>query len=300
MVRKAKVPTRRQNAGTGHSYFLDGERVPGVTTILGKGIPKPGLVGWAAGATADFVANRLELSPDGGSVNADRVVADALAWNGTRGYRSAKVSETDPLPRLALAEILKNIRYADLSQASAKGTEVHALAATIARGEDVEIPEAMAGHIESYERWLDDFKPSNAIVERYVFSRKRRFGGTLDMIADIEGHGTMLLDLKTSRSGIFPETALQVAAYGHADFMLAPDTTKEIPMPKIDSFGALWLRADGYDFYRFAVTQAENDGAYRAFLFAKAVGDWLDWKHGPAADIKSDSLRPTRTKEDSE
>jgi hypothetical protein len=36
--------TRRVNRGRGHSYLLDGAPVPGVTTILGQGMPKPALI----------------------------------------------------------------------------------------------------------------------------------------------------------------------------------------------------------------------------------------------------------------
>ena len=30
------------------------------------------------------------------------------------------------------------------------------------------------------------------------------------------------------------------------------------------------------------------------FLYAKQVGDWLDWKSGPSATIKSPSLHPRK------
>ena len=40
-----------------HRYKLDGAWVPGVTTLLGKGLPKPAIPYWAAKTIAEFVAD---------------------------------------------------------------------------------------------------------------------------------------------------------------------------------------------------------------------------------------------------
>ena len=52
---------RRVNRGNYH-YYVDGDgrRVPGVTTILSKTLPKPALVPWAAKATATFAVDNLD------------------------------------------------------------------------------------------------------------------------------------------------------------------------------------------------------------------------------------------------
>ena len=50
-----------------------------------------------------------------------------------------------------------------------------------------------------------------------VYSRTFGFAGTLDAICTIAGRRG-LLDIKTGRSGVYPEVALQLAAYAHADF----------------------------------------------------------------------------------
>ena len=52
--------TRIITRGRGHSYELDGEKVPGVTTILSKGVPKPALVDWAARMAADYAINHWD------------------------------------------------------------------------------------------------------------------------------------------------------------------------------------------------------------------------------------------------
>lgn len=302
MARKPKNPTRIQRSGNGHSYYLDGEKVPGVTTILSNGVPKPGLQGWAAEQTADFVVNRLAVARNAeGKIRivADELVRDALAWNETRGRHKIRVGHDD-LPRLALGKILASIRYRDLGEASAKGTEVHSLAERLNRGEEIEVPEHLVGYVEHYLRFLEEWDPVEALLERVVISRRWGYMGKADLFARFPGVwpagtpwegqevGVGLLDLKTSRSGIFAETALQVAAYGNAETMLEGD--EEVPIPAVDWFGAIHLRSDGYDVVRFDVRQDPADPAFRTFLYAKHVGDWLDFREGPAATVKSASL----------
>lgn len=303
--RRPAPKTRIQRSGNGHSYYLDGEKVPGVTTIIGNGIPKNGLIGWAANSVADVVVNGLAVAQaaDGRKrIVADELVRDLLAWNETRGSHAVKVGN-ETLPRLALAKILSSVRYRDLDEASNRGTEVHALAVKLAKGEEIEVPDELRGHVESYLRFLEEWDPTEALVERVVVNRKWGYMGKLDLLARFAGAwpdgspiGRGLLDLKTSRSGVYAETGLQLAGYGFAETMLDgvdPDgTVRELPMPAVDWYGVVWIRADGYDVFRFDVSEK----TFRVFLYAKHVGEWLDFKEGPAATIKSDALpAPRRT-----
>jgi hypothetical protein len=61
--------TRRVNSGRGHSYLLDGQKVDGVTTVIGNGIPKPALINWAAGTIASYVGERLDVDTTTGHVS---------------------------------------------------------------------------------------------------------------------------------------------------------------------------------------------------------------------------------------
>jgi hypothetical protein len=53
-VSRYTAPIRRVDTAKGH-YYRDatGQRVPGVTTIIGDGVPKPALINWAANAAAE-------------------------------------------------------------------------------------------------------------------------------------------------------------------------------------------------------------------------------------------------------
>lgn len=301
MAGKPKPLTRIQRSGSGHTYLLDGEPCPGVTTILDRGVPKPGLIGWASGTVADFVVNRLNTARnDKGEVRivADELVRDALAWNDTReGWRKVKVSN-DPLPRLALAEILRNIRYKDSGEAAARGTDVHTFAQRLVNGEEVLVPKEYEAHVLAYVRFLEEWQPENAIVEGVVVNRRWRYMGQFDLLADFPGRwstgpraghpvGRGLLDIKTSRSGIFSETALQLEGYRNAETIVWPDGTEE-PMPPVDFVAAIHVRADGYD---VRLMNTDND-TFRTFLYIKQVGDWLDRDNGPAATVISDAIAP--------
>lgn len=291
----AKAPTRIQKSGNGHSYFLDGEKVPGVTTILGNGIPKPALVGWAARTVAEYVTDRLTMldntRPGGGD---DRhVVADELMEALRRFNETSKYPEKwrgGELNRGVLAKVLARVQYADRDEAANRGTEVHKLAEKLAKGETIEVPEPLIGHVDSYRRFLDEFDPTDAVLERVVINRRWRYMGRLDSIMTIDhpALGRTLLDVKTSRSGPFEEVALQLAGYRFAETMLDDDGT-EIPMEQVDACGVVWVRADGYDLIPFTVRE---DVEFRTFLYAKQVGEWLDRDNGAGAQVKGAALRP--------
>lgn len=209
-------PIRRKNHGRGHSYVdANGAKVPGVTTILGAGVPKPGLINWAATTTAEYAIDHWddlgELSP------------------------SARLKE------------LNKARFADRDAAARRGTEVHNLAQHLVSGEEVEVPEALAGHVEAYCDFLDRFRVSPVLVEFVAVSHSYGWAGTGDLVADFPTLGQRLLcDIKTSRSGVFGETAWQLAGYRYADVYVDADGHEQ-PMIEVDGCAVIHLRADGFD-----------------------------------------------------
>lgn len=212
-------PIRRRNYGRSHGYVdANGQKMPGVTTILSKGLPKEALINWAANATADYAVNN---------------------W--------------DALGDLAVAARLKKLqgaRYEDRDTAANRGTEVHNYAARLVNGEKVADDfKELRGHVESYVKFLDDFDVQPVLVETVVASYRYGWAGTFDLIADLTmPDGTemrWLLDIKTSRSGIFGETALQLAGYRYCDVYVDADG-KEQPMLEVQRTGAVHVRADGY------------------------------------------------------
>jgi hypothetical protein len=229
--------TCRIDHDDGHEYLLDGCEVESVTTIPGKGLPKQGLTGWAAREVAVFAADNLHLLQD--------------------------------LRRDEAIDLCKGAPYRDRDRAANRGTEVHRVAEHLAAA-GAQAPEEIAGHVEAYCTFRDHWQPQDEITERPVFSRRQQYAGTFDLWARLPELGRTLLDIKTNRSGPYGEVALQLVAYARADFMLGPGG--EEPLPPIDSYAVLWLRPDGYDLFRYEVTDRE----WEAFLHIREVAARLD------------------------
>ena len=227
---------RRVASGSGHRYELDGERVPGVTTIINGGLPKPALIEWAARCSADLVLNEwddlLDMTP-----SARHKAVLGARWNVNRA-------------------------------ATARGHEIHAVGAALASGHDVEVPDHIIGPAESYAKWLD----ANAVAAMYVetpcASRQWHYAGTFDLIARVAGE-VWLLDIK-SGANLYPEMALQLAAYRACD-IIVPEGEDETPMPYVERVGIAHVLPDAVELH--PVDAGEQ--TLRTFLYVKQVHEWL-------------------------
>lgn len=215
------APIRRKEGksfGRATHWYVDanGLKVPGVTSILSAGWPKPALVGWGIKSVAEYAVDH---------------------WD--------DLTEAKPSERLTT---LKGSPYADRDAAANRGTAVHALAEQLVHGVEVEVPDELAGHVESYVRFLDEWQPEPVLVERTVVNYTVGYAGTLDLSARFPcwPGEHVIADIKTSRSGVFGETGLQLAAYRYAEFYVDDDGSEK-PMPPIDRVVVIHVRADGYD-----------------------------------------------------
>ncbi len=170
--------TRRVDVGDSHYYLLDGERVSSVSDILKRGLPKPALPSWAAGQVAEFAADRLHL--------------------------------LQQLQRDEVVDLLRGAPYRDRERAAVRGTEVHRSAERLLRGETLEVSGEQALLASQYARFLREWRVEAVELERPAFSRAHRYAGTFDLLARVRSQGRVLLDLKTNRSGPFPEVAIQL------------------------------------------------------------------------------------------
>lgn len=225
---------QRINTGKGHWYKIDGKKADGVTTLIGDGMRKKALEYWSANETAGYAVDH---------------------WD--------ELAELSPSKRL---EILKKARFESRDEAARRGTEVHDLAEKLTNGEEVDVPEEIAGYVESAVKFLDDFKVQPILTEATVAHRKGNYAGTLDLVfrSPLFPGKTFISDWKTNRSGIYGETALQLAAYRYADFY--QDGDSEVPMSNLGITDALaiWIRADGYTVY-------EMDASPETFTLFKYV-----------------------------
>lgn len=248
----------RTDNGRNHWYTdtETGDRIDGVTTINGNGLPKKALINWAGNATADYAIDH---------------------WD--------ELSELAPSARL---KKMQGGRYESRDEAANRGTQVHKMGERLIAGESVVVPDLLRPYVNSYVRFLDEFQLRARYVEGLVYSETHRYVGTFDIVGDIllpdmpeyehlprDEDGFVcdcLIDAKTNRSGIYGETALQLAGYRFAEFMQSdpkdPDTA--FPMPEIAWTGALWIRPDGYSL----VPVTADEEQHRAFLYVQQVGQW--------------------------
>lgn len=249
-------PVQRKNRGRTHWYVDgNGNRMPGVTTLLGNGIPKPALINWAANATAEAAVNQ---------------------WD--------QLSELRVADRLTT---LQRARYEKPDKAKKRGTEVHNLAERLVKGEAVQaIPDEIRGHVEAYVRFLDRYDVEPVLVEVTIVSYKYGYAGTLDLVAWLnttDGRQLWLLDIKTNEKGIYGETALQLAGYRYAEFYVGSDG-KEHPMPAVERTGAIHVTSDD----ALLIPTISGEAQLRTLWYAGRVAEFVD----NSRDLIGDSIEP--------
>lgn len=214
-----------------HRYKLDGQWVTGVTTLIKGGLPKDALMYWSARQVAEYVADHPED-------------VDALRRMG----------------RGPMVQALKEVPWEKRDTAAVRGTEVHALAERLVADETVDIPPHLDGYVQACVEFLDVWQPKTLLAERPVAHRGHRWAGKFDYIGELPDGRIPIIDWKTTASGIWPETSLQLAAYSHAQFYVDEDGNEQ-PLPAITDTWAVWLRPDGFD----VVPVKGDDEAYKTF-----------------------------------
>lgn len=255
------------------------ERYWSVTTILKGGLPAPALMAWGMRAVAEYAtANHRQI--------AAMLSAVRLAKDDTGRYQGV-VSDPDAVS--AVVDYLKGSPYRERERKADLGTAIHEQAE--AHVLDRPMPEpmaAIAGQVAAFRRFLHDWRPDYArddsghwLAEASVYNRTERYAGTLDAIADLPGLGRVLIDYKSGK-GVYPETALQLAAYRHAEFIGLPDGS-EWPMPRVDGCAVLHLPEHGAG---WAPTPADpgyslipviaDDQVFTAFRYVREVFRWQE------------------------
>ncbi len=231
----------RRNYGRNHGYLIGGKKALGVTTAMSDGMPKPALVGWAARCAAEEAVELLAGGLDSCGMNPQQVV-----WH----LRNAHVRRRD--------------------SAAVRGTKIHHFAQLLveSREQEVEVPEELAPFVENAVKFLAQWQVRPLLSERVIGSYRWGDAGTFDLIGELPDGRRVLFDYKTGASGIWPDTALQLAAYRYADAYVAADGT-EIPMKEVgisDCMG-VWLRADGYD----VIPLKADESVFKVFLHVLQV-----------------------------
>lgn len=223
---------RSRGDATWHEYFLDGQRVPGVTTAI-KGVGgSDGLVNWAANGVAAYAYDNRERLAD--------------------------------LSRDEFMDLVPNAARRQRDEAKNAGVAVHAIAHALLSDAPVQVPDYLRGHVDATVDFMERHAVEDMVSEVAVGSRRWQYAGTLDLVARLADGHVWLLDYKTG-SSIWLTVALQLAAYRYAEFYV--DDAGEHPMPKVSRCGVVKIGADGWEL----LPVVAEDEQWRAFLHALAV-----------------------------
>jgi hypothetical protein len=247
------APRAAKDSLAGRRYTIvypDGTeaKLPGANTAL-SALDKPGLTIWKQKRIAYGIAHdphRLEMAKDWSTV-----------WTAVRSCLDESSHEAD------------------------LGTSVHAVTAAIDLGEPIDWRTMLVPGIEREEaepyvnQWVQckhDHRIEIVAVETTVWNRTHDYAGTFDLVGKfpaIESELPLIADKKTG-SAVWPDTALQLAAYANGEGTYSVETGTG-PMPPVshDLGVVIHLQPN-----RYAVVPMQLRDAWRAFLAARQAFKW--------------------------
>lgn len=187
--------------------------------------------------------------------------------------------------------------------AAERGTNIHAHVEKYNLGVRMDPwPLPVRASMLQYEHFVETVKPRVEAAECKVYHQGPimdlwagvpegpYYAGTMDLLCEIDGRMS-ILDVKSGKS-VHEDAALQIAAYAHADFLVADPNhpgaiqvtpqrgrrfytwegpaEDEIPMPEIQDGYILHLRDDGWTLVHVPIT----DELYEMFLSLFSIERW--------------------------
>ena len=235
--------------GRGYLFGDPTEYFFSVTTIIGSGVPKAFLPPHYAKMAADLALEAFDRPSSRSGAILRRWARAGREWveqqQAQGELRSVKVAKLSDL-ELA-ARWLKGAADRHRDDAADRGSAVHAAAedlvldkareATrlILAGERLpDWPERIAARMASFVRFVDEWQPEYLAAEATVFNRAEAYAGTLDAAVLIPRlcDEPVVLDYKAGNR-IYPEVAMQLAAYARGEFVGHPDQRTELAMPPV-------------------------------------------------------------------
>ena len=158
--------------------------------------------------------------------------------------------------------------------AADRGTDVHKIAARFLNMETTE-EDKKSPFFDSIESFFEMAHPKPELVEQVVFSDKWGYAGTVDLVAIFPDNHRWVVDWKTGKR-VYPEHALQVAAYAACESMWTPYASPAAggtitPLPKIEKRAIVLLKTGGI--FEFVAIDGAND--FETFLAVKKLWEWM-------------------------
>ena len=227
------VATRRKVLPTivrskGHLYtYGDYGPVPGVTRMAGLQDSlsgADGLMGWAVNLALDEVAARCKTGEDRLDHKEDWPALRSRAFNAKNRARDT-------------------------------GSSVHAAVDRFNRGQDLDLTDVTAAHVAQYGAFVHRHGVKVIASERYVINTTIGFGGTYDLLAEVDGE-LALVDAKTGKAKMSQRLQLTGLSMGelHGDDGSVPED-----MPAVSAAYVLLLRPDSFELIRHDITDADRE-----------------------------------------
>ena len=249
----------------------DDERHWSVTTILGC-LKAEGLLYWTAEEAAKAAVNsaaslQARIEEEGREA--------VIKWLRDARFRRAKGERT----------------------AAELGTEVHAACEAYAlTGQRPDVDAEVQPFLDQFDRWAQEFQPVYQAAEVTVYSPSYGYAGTCDAFLTLGGV-RCIVDYKSSRKSFdnrgnpttpYPEVALQLAAYRHAEmaavwrprrmeqyrrryYLLgAAEREMAVPVPEVDTGLVIHITPDHCDAYPVEC----GPDIFEAFLFVQEAARW--------------------------
>lgn len=207
--------SRLQFQDRGHRYSLDGEWLPGVTTIVRAALANEAFQYSAAKQAAQWAA----LNPD----QLERLGHEAFTKMATEAYKRNMVEKGN------------------------LGTQLHMHAQQLVETGTTDAPPEQVPYVEAAADFLDTHQAQPVASECPIFHDTFLYAGRLDLLASLSGvgddRGIWLLDFKTG-AGVYPDVALQLAGYRFATHLVVNDEDR--PMVPVSHAGVVWVRPEGW------------------------------------------------------
>ena len=231
-----KVSTIKRGGSRFYVEPESGEKVPGVTSVLGM-LPKDFLRYWGQKLVAEAAVDEL------GTV-VSMVLRD----------------------RQAAIDHLKRAPDRFTGKAAEIGTAAHDIFERLSKGETLgRVHPDLEPYARHFNEFLDVAQPEYHFMEETVWSDKHSYAGSFDAFATISGE-RIWIDNKTTRSGIHEEVGIQLAAYRYAEHILRADGSR-VPMPPADGGAVLHVRPEGWKL----VPVRADEAMFEVFLHLREV-----------------------------
>lgn len=258
-------PKLATTTNRGRTYKWRGETFTSVTTILSGGIPKPALKAWGERLVAETAVGKRDV------------------WTQMSDYEAV--------------DWLKRAPFRETDRAAVRGSDVHDWCERFVLGDALDIDDVddeKRPYLDAFRFWLGEWQPRYEMTEATLFNRRYGYAGTTDFLAwlrldhllaagleladwfdadyqpNADGEVLILGDYKTGK-GVYGETALQLAAYRHAEFIGLPNG-EEHPVPPVAGCVVLHLTPNGYE----VIPVRTGPGEHRAFLYAQQVRNFCE------------------------